>query len=192
MSSIIWKSLIFFDRWSIIINAAAIYFLLISTWILGLFDHGRIVYHHSSCLIFEYFLLYDRFEISIISHLSFVPPPWVSDFHWSATKSKMVLLNVEMIFTSGLWGASCRSMVWVRGRGKGDGHFCEYRSARLQWHQLQWHNKEPAFYSDTFPMSHLVTYIIKMFGYSGTVKSLPLWVTLFADSQVCHCKRAGL
>ena len=41
-------------------------------------------------------------------------------------------------------------------------------------------------------MSHLVIYIIQLFVYNDTERSLPLRVTLFAHSQGCHSKRAGL
>ena len=52
-----------------------------------------------------------------------------------------------------------------------------YRSAhaRLQRHRLKWHSKEPASYSDTFLMSHLVIYMIKLF---VTVRG-----------QVCICSK---
>ena len=52
--------------------------------------------------------------------------------------------------------------------------------------ELQWHSKKIDGYCDTFQDSQLTILTIKRSGYSDTVRSLLLTVTLFRCSQLCR------
>ena len=57
---------------------------------------------------------------------------------------------------------------------------------------LQWHCKKFPYYSNTFLSPQLDLHTIKMFGYSDTVRSSPVYSDTFLLSKQCHCKRGGL